>query len=106
MQPSPIWTFRITVREIAGTPTLVSPANGATGVPRNPTLVWNPVEGADSYDVRVGPIEFYAVRGTSTTVSEEDLAGAYSDHFFWQVRSRNPAGLSAWSEAWEFTRVP
>jgi hypothetical protein len=101
---SPIWNFRTTNREIPPIPTLISPANGATDVPRSPTFVWNAVDGADSYDLKIGPFMIYEIEGTSITISEEYLSPAYSNHFFW-VRSRNPAGVSRWSMMREFTRV-
>jgi trimeric autotransporter adhesin len=103
---SPVWTFQTTNRGVPAAPTLISPANGATGVPGSPTLVWNAVEGADSYWVKVGCLEFVLVQSTSITISEEDLSLCYSDHHFWSVQARNPAGLSALSETWEFTRTP
>jgi hypothetical protein len=104
---SPIWFFRTTNREIPGVPpTLVSPANGATGVPRSPTLVWNPVEDADSYDLEIGPFIFYEIRGTEITIDEQTLSIACTDFFGWRVRSRNPAGVSGWSEVRTFTRSP
>jgi hypothetical protein len=101
---SPIWNFRTTNREIPPIPTLISPAKGATDVPRSPTFVWNAVEGADSYDLKIGPFMIYEIQGTSITIGEEYLSPAYSNHFFW-VRSRNSAGVSGWSEMREFTRV-
>jgi hypothetical protein len=103
---SPVWTFQTTNRAVPAVPTLVSPANGATGIPRSPTLVWNAAEGADSYWVKVGCLEFVLVQDTSITISEEDLSLCYSDRHFWSVQARNPAGLSGWSETWEFTRTP
>jgi hypothetical protein len=88
-------------------PTQEFPANGATGVPRSPTLVWIAAEGADSYWVKiVGCGNEFTVEGTSITIPEENLSACYSDHFFWSVQARNPAGLSEPSETWTFTRVP
>jgi hypothetical protein len=101
---SPTWNFRTTNREIPPIPTLISPANGATDLPRSPTLVWNAAEGADSYDLKIGHFLIYEIQDTSITISEEFLSPTYSDHFFW-VRSRNPAGVSDWSEMREFTRA-
>jgi hypothetical protein len=104
---SPVWNFQTTNREIPGVPTLVSPANGATGVPRSPTLTWNPVEGADYYQVDITPIfSFYIVHGTSVTFSNEDLSLGYTDRHLWRVRAVNPAGPSEWSERRAFTRTP
>jgi hypothetical protein len=101
---SPIWSFRTTNREIPPIPTVISPAHGATDVPSSPTLVWRAVEGADSYDLKIDSSLIYEIQDTSITISEEYLSRSYSDHFFW-VRSRNPAGVSGWSEMRVFTRV-
>jgi hypothetical protein len=104
---SPVWNFQTTNREIPGVPTPVSPAHGATGVPRSPTLTWNAVEGADNYQVDLTPIfSFYTVHGTSVTFSDEALSFGYTDRHLWRVRAVNPAGPSEWSEWWTFTRTP
>jgi len=104
---TPVWSFTTTNREIPGVPTQVSPANGATGIPRSPTLTWNAVEGADYYQVDITPIfTFYPVEGTSITFSEEALSEGYTNRHSWRVRAVNPAGPSEWSEWWTFTRTP
>lgn len=101
---SPIWNFRTTNREIPPVPTLISPPNGTTDVPRSPTLVWSAVDGADSYDLKIGSFLIYKIQDTSITIGEEYLSPADSHYFFW-VRSRNSAGVSGWSEMREFTRA-
>jgi len=42
-------------------PTLVSPANGATGVAGNSTLTWNAVTGATGYEIHVIPANYGSV---------------------------------------------
>ena len=110
---SPIWNFQTTNRVTPAAPTLVSPEDGATGLPETPTLVWNVVAGADSYDFQIAQepsfsgadIQWYGYVGTSVTVMnlvEESWGGT---HFYWRVRARNTAGLSPWSEVRDFTIV-
>jgi hypothetical protein len=103
---SPVWSFTTTNRDIAPPPDLVSPANGATGISRSPTLVWEAVEGADSYYVQVSCLQFNVYEGNSLTVSEEALSECYTDRISWNVRSRNPAGWSQPSETWVFMATP
>lgn len=105
---SPVWHFTVTTKEIAAVPVLVSPPDGATDVPDDPTLVWNASEGADSYDIQVAlsssflgsKTTVYAWVGTSKTFG---ALNEYSKTFYWRVRARNVAGLSAWSAPWKFT---
>jgi hypothetical protein len=105
---SPVWSFRITSRNPPAVPTLISPANGATGVSRSPTLAWNPVPGAESYQVEISPFAtaYFNVQGTSITISEETLSLGYTDRHVWRVRAKNVAGTSDWSDQWVFTRTP
>ena len=109
---SPVWSFRTTDRQLPAVPTLVSPANGVGGLSLTPTLVWNASAGADSYDFQVAlepsfsgaDVQWYAYAGTSIVVPGlEETCGT---HFYWRVRARNSAGLSAWSEVRDFTIVP
>ncbi|MCL5995502.1 MAG: DUF4962 domain-containing protein [Chloroflexi bacterium] len=106
---SPVWSFTVTNKAIPAVPVLVSPANGATGLPDDPTLVWNAVEGADSYDIQLGTKPTFSswqrtkwsYVGTSIRVFA-DLED-YSHTFYWRVRAKNAAGVSAWSAPWQFT---
>jgi hypothetical protein len=107
---SPVWSFRVTNRDIAPVPVLVSPASGTTGLTESPPLVWGASAGADSYDIQIALSSSflgstktaYAWVGTSKTFGNLD---DYSKHFYWRVRARNVAGLSAWSAPWDFTCV-
>lgn len=102
---SPVWSFRTTNQSTLPAPTLVSPANGATGVRRGVTLVWNAVPGADSYDIEVfgqPGMNRYAHVGTSIVFNVDP---AYNKNFTWRVRARNAAGAGEWSQLWGFTMV-
>jgi hypothetical protein len=109
---SPVWSFRTTNRQAPGVPTLVSPADGAVGLSITPTLVWNAVPGADSYDFQLAleptfsgaDVQWYAYPHTTVTVPGLEEIGDF--HFYWRVRARNSGGLGAWSEVRDFTIAP
>jgi hypothetical protein len=90
-------------------PTLVSPANGATGVSTTPTLSWNSVSGADRYEVEVHGNSGFTniifqnlnVTGTSVAVSPALQNGTT---YYWRVRAANEGGPSGWSSR-SFTTV-
>jgi hypothetical protein len=52
---SPVWRFTTTDKSAPAAPTLVSPDNGAGAFPvsQGVNLVWNTVEGAESYDFQI-----------------------------------------------------
>jgi hypothetical protein len=98
-------TYSFTVAAEAGgtTPgiTLLSPANGATGIGYSTAMQWAAVQGATGYDLYVGttttPGRIGTVRGTSVTVS-----GFWpSTVFYWKVVARTPSG-SVTSPVWSF----
>lgn len=86
---------------------LAMPGNGASGQNLNPQLVWNDVNGADSYQVQLSKNFIHTIRifdktvnGTSVTVdSQLDNSTLY----FWRVRAIGPAGTSNWSSTFRFT---
>lgn len=88
-------------------PTLVSPANNASGVATSTTLSWNSSTGADSYGVQVSTDPNFAttvynqsgITATSTTVT--GLAG--STVYYWRVNAANTGGISSWSVTFSFT---
>lgn len=94
-------------------PSLVSPPNSSTEVPRNPTLKWNSSskEGAVSYRVQIStdscfspPSGFLTERpGITDTayVYDSNLIG--NRKFFWRVDASNQLGTSIWSSVWSFT---
>ncbi|GBC84344.1 hypothetical protein HRbin11_00769 [bacterium HR11] len=89
-------------------PTLVSPANGATGVSTTPTLDWSDVTGATSYDVQVCSDSACAtvVRSqTGLTASQWTVSPALNSAttYYWRARAVNSCGASAWSATWSFT---
>ena len=94
-----IWTFRTA----AAAPTSPSPANGATGVLRTPTLTWAAGLGAVSHDVYFGtttpPPKVANVTGTSY------VPGALSatKKYYWKVVAKTSGGVATSSPVWSFT---
>jgi hypothetical protein len=87
---------------IPGAPTLISPANGATGVPAAPSLIWNPAANATSYDVYFGQAASPPLAGTvaATTFRPGILAAGAT--YYWRVVAKNAAG-STGSATFSFT---
>ena len=93
-----------------GTPTLASPANGATGIPINPILSWNAAYLASSYTIQVSADSNF----TTTIISQSVTTGtSYSVNvlltndtkYYWRVNSTNKDSTSAWSSVWSFKTV-
>ncbi|MGH2568560.1 MAG: hypothetical protein ACRDGA_09490, partial [Bacteroidota bacterium] len=94
---------------VPATPTLVLPANGATGVPTNPTLQWNNSTGATLYQLQVSTnVGFTALVVNQFAITDTFLVVpnlANNTLYFWRVIASNGVGSSAWSNVWSFTTV-
>jgi uncharacterized protein (TIGR03437 family) len=87
---------------LAGPPSLISPANGATGVSPSPTLSWGAPQGALNYDVYFGPLSspMFVTNTTGTSYSPGTLTAGAT--YYWQVVAKHgDAALS--SPTWSFT---
>jgi uncharacterized repeat protein (TIGR01451 family) len=85
-------------------PTLVSPANGATGVSLTPTMTWNATGGALSYNVLVtcASTGFNAtVDASQTSYADTIQALGEGTACQWSVTAINPSG-STKSATWSF----
>ncbi|MCL4868882.1 MAG: S8 family serine peptidase [Anaerolineae bacterium] len=87
-------------------PTLVSPANGATGTSLTPTLVWNAVPNATSYNLQVATdpgftniVYSNTVVGTSDTTTTLNINTTY----YWRVQAVNVCGTGVSSATFNFT---
>jgi hypothetical protein len=89
------------------TPALVSPGNGATAQPDPLTLVWSAVSGAATYYVQVATDTGFTsifMRDSTVTGTQRIVSGmGYTTTYYWRVRAKNAAGVSAWSGYWSFT---
>lgn len=91
----------------ASAPTLVAPANNATGVKVTPTLSWNAVSGALNYTVEVatdvGFTNIVASATVSTTSWKVSSPLNESTPYFWRVTPGNYCGAGATSTVFAFT---
>jgi hypothetical protein len=93
-------------------PTPLSPANNATGVPSNPTLIWGKMQGATAYWVQVGIDQSFAgglvlddSSGTDTTRALSGLT--FNTQYYWHVAGKTSGTFSTFSTPWGFrTLVP
>ncbi|MFC5270244.1 LamG-like jellyroll fold domain-containing protein [Adhaeribacter terreus] len=94
---------------IPAAPTLASPSNGASGVAYSPTLSWNSVTNAETYQMQLATTADFTnlITDTSnlTTLSTVVPALAYSTQYFWRVRATNSSGSGNWSIVRSFTTV-
>jgi subtilisin family serine protease len=101
--PAGTKTFSAVLQPPAQPPALVSPANGAAAVPLMPTLTWNPVPGALSYNVSVStltPLGYTQNFQTGTTANIGPLDP--ETVYYWQITAHTINGSIA-SDIWSFT---
>jgi transposase-like protein len=88
-------------------PTLVSPADGATGVSTSPTLTWNASGGATTYRLQLSTDSTFAsfIVNDSTLADTSKQVGplANNTRYFWRVSAKNAGGTSPFSAARRFT---
>lgn len=89
-----------------GTPTLSSPANGAT-VSQPVTLDWGNVANAATYEIQVDDSSGFSiplVQSLTSTASAITVNGLAPVQHWWRVRARNSAGAAGnWSSSRRFT---
>jgi sugar lactone lactonase YvrE len=83
-------------------PTLLSPANGATGVSPATLLTWNASAGATSYDVYFGTASAPPLVANTADVNYAPGPLSPGTTYYWAVGARNGIGASA-SAPWSFT---
>jgi hypothetical protein len=88
-------------------PVLVSPFNGATGVPTTLLLGWNGPWGATSYHLQVSASSDFSslVIDTSNIVGSSfgirDLVS--NMQYYWRIKATNAAGTGSYTNIWSFT---
>ncbi|MES2649826.1 MAG: LamG-like jellyroll fold domain-containing protein, partial [Bacteroidota bacterium] len=104
---SAVWSFTTLPPAVPVSPTLSSPANAATAIALDPTLIWNTVMDVISYRLEVSTLADF-----STTVFAQSNLGNNSQQvsgllnetlYYWRVRGTNNGGDGAWSAVWSFT---
>ncbi|HUF10115.1 MAG TPA: hypothetical protein VMO47_12385, partial [Rhodothermales bacterium] len=99
---SAVWSFTTITSKVV---VLTSPSNGAVGIDLSPTLSWNAVAGATSYDVQVSKssdmsspiVNQTGVAATSLAIGPLDPSAIHH----WRVRADNAAS-DQWSLTWSF----
>lgn len=88
-------------------PILVSPADGATGMPINSMVSWDSVSGATMYHVQIATDSlFFSLTANDSLVNELSFDASpllYYTTYFWRVRAKNMAGYGAYSPPRKFT---
>ncbi len=90
-------------------PTLSSPANLATNVSRTPTMSWNAVTGAATYEIQISTdaigfstLAFGRTGLTARSIRVSPQLGSRTV-YYWKVRAVNAAGTGPWSTVRSFT---
>jgi hypothetical protein len=89
-------------------PTLSSPANLATNVSRTPTMSWNAVTGAATYEIQISTradfsvVTFGSSGLTTRSIRVSPQLGSRTV-YQWRVRARNATGTGPWSTTRTFT---
>lgn len=96
------WVF--TTENLSG-PTLLAPANGATGVSLAPTLSWSQVNNANSYELQFSTNSNFSniiISQTNLTSASynvpDDILNSQTT-YYWRVRYRTGNQMSSWSWA-------
>ena len=84
---------------------LTAPANGATGITTNPTLIWNAASGATSYNVYFGTSSTPPLVTNTTSLNYTTATLGAGVTYHWQIVAMNSA-VSAASAIWSFTVTP
>ena len=108
--PSEIWNFTTVVAPPAQ-PTLLSPANGATGQLSSIQFVWTRPAGTTSFRLMVATDSTFQ---TGVAVNDSLVADtvrsvsslAYGQKYFWQVIAKNAGGTSPASALFSFFTLP
>ncbi len=90
-------------------PTLLSPADGATGVSTSPTLSWTASSSATSYRLQISKTTSFiaTVFDDSTLVDTTKQVGPLSNDstYFWRVSAKNAGGFSPFSAVRSFKTI-
>ena len=105
------WVFTVAPEPISGAPTLDSPADEATWVPVSPTMIWNIMSGASSYQLQIDDnIDFGSCvfDQSGITTNTADVSGLdHASAHYWRVKAFDDCGgESDWSYVWSFMSAP
>lgn len=99
-------TPNIQITNQLGTPTLISPANNATGVSIDGELEWEAVAGATHYQLQISDSNTF----NTILIDEEDLdqitftySLEHSSTYYWRVKAFMNQNESSWSSTFSFS---
>ncbi|MBI4548141.1 MAG: choice-of-anchor D domain-containing protein, partial [Ignavibacteriae bacterium] len=102
---SEIWHFT-TIIAAPAAPTLTSLPNGATDQPTTVTLSWNASARATTYRLQVSTDSLFGTTAFDDSTLTDTLRQvgplANSTTYYWRVSAKNTAGVSEYSERWNF----
>jgi endo-1,4-beta-xylanase len=87
-------------------PVTISPSSSASGVPRNPTLVWYSSNNAKSYHIQVSTNSDFPSAIVDTTITDTLLTLRplnANSRYYWRVSALNNNGTSEYSVTADFT---
>ena len=101
-----VWTFSTIA---TGTPTLVAPADASVNQATSPMMIWNVVQGANTYRLQISTTNTFASTvyddSTRTSTSQAIPGLAVGTTYYWRVDSKISGGTSAYSNVWSFTTI-
>jgi parallel beta-helix repeat protein len=87
-----------------GTPSVVSPADGATGISIDADLDWSDCTDTDSYDVYFGTSASPPLYASDVAISSYTLPTLeYCTKYYWKIVAKNVGGCSTTGDIWDFT---
>ncbi len=103
-------TTSVGLEVVAGapsTPSLLIPANGASGISTSPAFNWSD-SGGGSYDIEIATDALFSNIVDSANVATNSYNGASlagGETYHWRVRANNGCGSSAYSNGFNFTTI-
>ncbi len=86
-------------------PTLISPLNGASGVPSTLLLSWDGHRGATSYQLQVSYNSDFSSMVIDTSITGQSYGIrnlANNTLYYWRVKASNAGGTNSYSSTWNF----
>src|SRR5260221_4965658 len=102
--PYPIGTVAIPSPQPPSKTILLSPLNSSAGISLTPTLSWNCVMGASTYNLHLNDDAGFIRDYTGISQTSLQVSGLNSStSYHWRVQAANPTGVGVWSDALVFT---
>lgn len=87
-------------------PLLSSPVNNSKGISLTPTLIWNSVTAAETYNLQVSKNSSFSnlIKDINQTGASYNLSGLLDNtKYYWKVSATNTGGTSYYSSVWNLT---